>query len=138
MQSRDYDDVYALWMKTPGMGMRSLDDSFEGICKFLDRNPTTCFIAKNNEQVIGVIMGGHDGRRGYIYHTAEETSHRHQGIASVLVKSCLEAMREVGIKKVALVAFEDNESGNAFWQAQGFSKREDLVYRNKSLDMYNI
>jgi hypothetical protein len=59
----DYDKVYQLWTNTKGMGMRSLDDSFEGIKKFLKRNPTTNYIAQVENKIIGVILCGHDGRR---------------------------------------------------------------------------
>ena len=43
----DYNSIYALWSSTPGMGLRTLDDSNEGIERFLKRNPTTCFAALN-------------------------------------------------------------------------------------------
>lgn len=137
MNIEDYQAVYGLWRRTPGMGMRSLDDSQEGIAKFLKRNPTTCFVAKDKLQVIGVIMAGHDGRRGYIYHTAVDEKYRGQGIARNLVEQCKEALIQEGIKKVALVAFQNNAIGNAFWQAMGFTSRDDLVYRNLSLDINN-
>lgn len=137
MQIDDYQDVYDLWTRTPGMGMRSLDDSQVGIAKFLKRNPTTCFVAKKDNQVIGVIMAGHDGRRGFIYHTAVDALYRGQGIATSLVEYCKAALLEEGIKKVALVAFKNNELGNSFWQAMGFTSRDDLVYRNLSLDINN-
>ena len=110
-----------------------VDDSYEGIKTFLLRNPNTCFIAKDNEKIVGVIMSGHDGRRGFIYHTAVATSYRHQGIASSLTKHACDALRNEGINKVALVVFKTNETGNGFWQQQGFYIREDLNYRNKAL-----
>lgn len=126
----DYDDVYSLWTSCRGVGLNSLDDSRDGIGKFLKRNPDTCFVAENEGSIIGVILAGNDGRRGYIYHTAVDPSFRRQGVASSLVKAALEALKSCGINKAALVAFEKNESGNAFWEKLGFSKREDLVYRN--------
>ena len=125
----DYEGVYQLWISTPGMGLNDVDDSYEGIKTFLLRNPNTCFIAKDNEKIVGVIMSGHDGRRGFIYHTAVATSYRHQGIASSLTKHACDAL----INKVALVVFKTNETGNGFWQQQGFYIREDLNYRNKAL-----
>ncbi len=69
MKISDYESVYALWMSCTGMGLNNLDDSKEGIEIFLKRNPTTCFVAEENGRIIGVIMVGSDGRRGYIYHT---------------------------------------------------------------------
>lgn len=78
-------------------------------------------------------MAGHDGRRGYIHHTAVLPEYRKQGIASRLVERVLFALDMEGVKKVALVAFSKNEIGNDFWERRGFVAREDLVYRNKNI-----
>ena len=133
MTADDYDAVYRVWYSTPGMGLNTVDDSREGIEKYLKRNPTTCFIALCEDIVIGVILSGHDGRRGYIYHTAVLPEYRGNGIAKQLVNLTMAALEEEGIHKVALVAFEQNEIGNAFWEHIGFTAREDLVYRNKNI-----
>ncbi len=133
MTSEDYDQVFALWRSTPGMGLNTVDDSREGIAFYLRRNPETCFVAEAEGRIIGVILTGHDGRRGYIHHTAVHPSFRHQGVASSLVEKAMAALEREGIHRVALVAFADNASGNAFWEAQGFTQREDLVYRNRSI-----
>lgn len=129
----DYDGVYKLWINTPGMGLNTTDDSEEGICKFLSRNPTTNFVAEDNGKIIGVILSGHDGRRGYIYHTAVLPDYRNQGIARKLVDNAMDALEKEGINKVALVAFAKNEIGNGFWEKIGFTVRDDLVYRNKNI-----
>lgn len=129
----DYEGIYALWMSCAGMGLNNLDDSKEGIGKFISRNPDTCFVALDGDKIIGVIMAGSDGRRGYIYHTAVHCEYRKRGIATKLVDHVLDALRELGINKAALVVFGRNEAGNAFWENRGFTEREDLVYRNKSL-----
>ena len=105
----------------------------DGVARFLDRNPDTCFVAESDGELVGVIMAGNDGRRGYIYHTAVHPSCRTQGIGSTLVHTSLDALKRCGISKVALVVFEKNTSGNAFWEKQGFTVRNDLTYRNKSL-----
>lgn len=133
MKPDDYEKVYELWMNTPGMGLNDIDDSKEGITKYLKRNPTTSFVAVEGDKVIGVILSGNDGRRGFIHHTAVAISERHKGIASQLVEHALNALKEEGINKVALVAFSQNEIGNGFWEAQGFTTRNDLIYRNKAL-----
>lgn len=133
MTAEDYSGVYELWIHTPGMGLNSTDDSEEGIAKYLKRNPTTSFVAEEEGQIIGVIMAGHDGRRGYIHHTAVLPTYRDQGVGKQLVHNAMNALEHEGINKVALVAFEKNEIGNAFWERIGFSKRDDLVYRNKNI-----
>lgn len=134
----DYNDVYLLWSDTDGMGLRSLDDSEAGIARFLIRNPETCFVAETDGKIIGVILCGHDGRRGYIYHTAVCETRRGQGIGKSLVQAAKQALLAQGINKVALVAFRSNDTGNAFWQALGFDERHDLIYRNQSLNDKNI
>lgn len=133
MEIADYDEVYDLWLHTPGMGLNTMDDSREGIEKYLKRNPTTSFVAEADGKIVGVIMAGHDGRRGYIHHTAVLPAYREQGFASCLVERALFALDMEGIQKVALVVFSKNEIGNDFWEKRGFTSREDLVYRNKNI-----
>lgn len=133
MTCDDYDKVYALWLSCAGMGLNDVDDSREGITRFLHRNPTTCFVAVEGEDVTGCILAGHDGRRGFIYHTAVSPKRRKEGIGSRLVDAAMTALREEGISKAALVVFDWNETGNAFWEKQGFIRREDLAYRNRAL-----
>ena len=133
MNIKDYDGIYDLWINTPGMGLNSTDDSREGIDKYLKRNPASSFVAEDDGKIIGVIMSGHDGRRGYIHHTAVLPDYRNQGIAKKLVDNAMNALDKEGINKVGLVAFERNEIGNGFWENIGFVVREDLVYRNKNI-----
>ena len=133
MQISDYDSIYNLWINTPGMGLNSVDDSKEGIEKFLKRNPSTCFIAEENEKIIGVIMAGNDGRRGYIYHIAVLPEFRGKHIAKTLVEIAIAALEKEGITKVALVVFEKNKNGNGFWEKIGFTVRNDLIYRNRTI-----
>ena len=138
MTVADYDSVYRLWTATPGMGLNTVDDSREGISRYLRRNPTTSFVALRGEELIGVILCGHDGRRGIIHHTAVRTDMRGRGIGKTLVKTALDALRAEGIAKVLLVVFHKNKLGNAFWERLGFTAREDLVYRNLTLDEHLI
>ena len=133
MTIEDYEGVYHLWVSTPEMGINNTDDSREGIGKYLKRNPTTSFVAVDNEQIIGAVLAGHDGRRGFIQHMTVLPEYRNQGIASRLVEKAMNALDHEGIHKVALVAFQKNEVGNAFWESVGFTKREDLFYRNKNI-----
>ena len=128
----DYEGIYQLWTNTPGIGLNNLDDSKRGIEKYLKRNANTCFVAERDGTIIGVILSGHDGRRGFIYHISVAAAERNKGIATDLVKYAMIALKEEGINKVALVAFSKNEVGNAFWEKQGFTVRSDLTYRNKS------
>lgn len=129
----DYQPVYDLWMACDGVGLNDIDDSRQGIERFLKRNPETCFVTEDDGKVVGVIMAGHDGRRGFIYHAAVDPAYRRQKIGHNLVNRALESIRNEGIAKVALVVFNDNDAANKFWEKQGFDMRDDLVYRNKPL-----
>ncbi len=133
----DYDEVYKMWMSCKGMGFNDVDDSKEGIKRYLDRNPNTSFVSERltccGKIITGAILCGHDGRRGIIQHTCVHPNYRHQGIGEELVAHALEALKTEKISKVLLVAFKHNEGANAFWEKQGFTVREDLNYRNKAL-----
>lgn len=133
MTAEDYDGVYALWMNTPEMGLNNVDDSREGIEKYLRRNPATSFVAVEEGRVVGAVLAGHDGRRGTIQHMTVLSGYRRQGIGAELVRLCMDALREEGIPKVNLLAFTKNAPANAFWEHLGFRARGDLVYRDKEL-----
>lgn len=132
MVEEDYDQVYQLWLSCAGMGLNDLDDSKEGIARFLQRNPQTCLVAVENQTIIGAILVGSDGRRAYIYHTAVHPNYRRRGIARQLVETVLTVLDDLKIHKVALVVFKRNAEGNKFWEKLGFSVREDLIYRNQA------
>ena len=129
----DYDSVYNLWLNMPGMGLNTTDDSKEGIEKYLLRNPNTCFVAEKNDEIIGVILSGHDGRRGLIYHMAVKISEREQGIGSSLLECALEALKNEGIAKVYIMVFKNNEIGNAFWEKCGFTIPDESLYRARNI-----
>lgn len=133
MKIKDYDEIYALWMSCNGMGLNDLDDSKNGIDRFLKRNPDTCFVAEKDNKIVGSILIGNDGRRAYIYHTAVLPDYQHQGIGKRLVEAGINALDELGISKAALLVFEKNKNGNKFWEQIGFTRRDDLIYRNKKI-----
>lgn len=133
MTINDYEQAYDLWLKTPNMGLNNLDDSKDSIAKYLARNPNTCFVAEKDGNIIGTVMSGHDGRRGFIYHAAVAQSEQRQGIGAALVSEAMTALKSEGINKTALVIYTENKNGNAFWEKQEFSTRSDLVYRNKAI-----
>ena len=133
MKISDYEQVYNMWLSCVGMGFNNVDDSKEGIEKFLKRNPTSCFVAIEDNIVVGAVITGNDGRRGYIYHLAVNPKYRNKGIGTALVNNAMKALEDLGINKVALLTFKRNEVANAFWEKQGFTTREDINYRNKQI-----
>ncbi len=138
----DYDQIFALWNSTEQSkrALNPVDDSREGIERYLKRNPTTCFLALSKDgsgdapEVVGVILTGHDGRRGIIHHMCVHPSFRRQGIARMLVQKAEEALKKEGINKIFGLVFKDNDAANAFWENQGYTLRTNLNYRNKSLN----
>ncbi|MHB8128162.1 MAG: GNAT family N-acetyltransferase [Mobilitalea sp.] len=133
----DYEMVYQLWSNTSGVGLRSLDDSRKGIAQFVNRNPTTNFVAVEDGQIIGVALSGHDGRRGYLYHTCVDEAYRHRSIGRQLVEQVTQAMKAENITKLALICFSENLQGNHFWNSLGWEKRTDLEYYNISINENN-
>lgn len=129
----DYDEIFKLWKSTGGMGLRTLDDSRQGISLFLKRNPSSNFVAVEDDKIIGTILCGHDGRRGYIYHTVVRRDDRNRGIATDLIEHAVSALREEGITRVCLNVMETNENGKLFWQNRGWEKKDFLGFYSKSI-----
>ncbi len=138
MRPEDYEGVYALWMTIQGFGIRSVDDSREGVTRFLKRNPTTSVVALLGDKVIGGILCGHDGRRGCLYHVCVAKEYRRQGIGKAMVVRAMNALKSEHINKVSLIAFTKNDIGNAFWKCMGWTRRLDLNYYDFTLNEENI
>lgn len=125
MTIADYDAVMRLLNATSGVRLRQAD-SLEAIARYLERNPGLSFVALVEAQLVGCIMGGHDGRRGYLQHLAVTEAQRRRGIGSALVEACLAKLEEQGILKSHIDVLAANESGLAYWQRRGWKKREDI------------
>ena len=138
MTMEDYDGVYALWTKIRGFGLRSVDDSREGIERFLKRNPATSVVAVEDGKVVGSILCGHDGRRGCLYHVCVDEDYRRRGIGKAMVVRAMEELKKEQINKVCLIAFTINDIGNAFWNTIGWTRRLDLNYYDFVLNEKNI
>ena len=138
MTIEDYDQVRALWMKIKGFGIRSVDDSREGVERFLKRNPETSVVAEEDGKIVGAILCGHDGRRGCLYHVCVDEQYRMRGIGKAMVVFAMEALKREQINKVSLIAFTKNDVGNAFWNEIGWTKRKDLNYYDFTLNEENI
>lgn len=125
MQPDDHARLVALWRDCDGLGLRD-SDSPAGIAKYLARNPGLSFVAERGGRILGTIMAGHDGRRGYILHLAVAAGERRRGVASRLVERCLAALSGVGIDKTHVHVIGDNRAGRDFWLARGFHHRGEI------------
>ena len=137
MREEDYDAVRALWLTIRGFGIRALDDSREDVARFIRRNPTTSVVAEVGGHIVGSILCGSDGRQGALYHVCVAREYRRRGIGTRMVAHCMERLREMGINKVALIAFASNDAGNAFWRQIGW-KKSDVNYYEFVLNEKNI
>lgn len=138
MTIEDYDGVFALWNSIIGFAIRSIDDSREGVERFLKRNPGISCVAVADGKVVGAILCGQDGRRGCLYHVCVSKEYRRQGIGKAMVVFCMKALQEEKINKVCLIAFTQNDVGNAFWKSLLWTEREDLNYYDFTINTENI
>ncbi|HKJ50907.1 MAG TPA: GNAT family N-acetyltransferase [Gammaproteobacteria bacterium] len=126
MQIDDYDEVLCLWAACEGLSIREAD-SRDGIERYLARNPGLSHVAVLEDRIVGSIMGGHDGKRGYIQHLAVAEIARKQGVASRLVELCVAALKLEGIEKSHVHVLKHNQAGNAYWTRLGWRQRSEIV-----------
>ena len=138
MTMEDYEQVYDLWMSIHGFGIRSIDDSYEGVERFIKRNPTTSVVAVADGRIVGSILCGHDGRRGCLYHVCVHEDFRKHGIGKSMAVACMRALQKEHINKVNIIAFKTNQIGNHFWKEEGWTFRDDLNYYDFTLNEDNI
>jgi ribosomal protein S18 acetylase RimI-like enzyme len=120
-----YDEARALWLRCEGVNLTDADTE-DIIRSFLERNPAMSFMAAAGGRIVGTILGGHDGRRGYMYHLAVDAAWRKRGIGRRLADACLKALKAAGIGKVHVFVYTANASGLAFWEAAGWTRRTDI------------
>ncbi len=133
----DYDQVARLWTSISGFAIRSLDDSREGISRFLQRNPNTSVVAEKDGEIVGTILCGHDGRQACFYHVCVKKEYRMQGIGTRMAQAATQALATEKINKAYLIAFKKNEAGNAFWKSVGWDFRDDRNYYEFVLNKEN-
>jgi len=132
MNIDDYSEFYQLWEKSDQIGL-SKEDSRQSIELFLDRNPGMSFTAWIDGQLVGAVLCGHDGRRGYMHHLMVHPDFRRQGIGQSLVSRCVFALTRIGIQKVHLFIFDDNQEGIKFWESLGWTKRIELTMMSQQI-----
>lgn len=128
-----YEAVFTLWQECEGIGL-SQADSREGIRLYLERNPGMSFVATSSDAVVGAVLGGHDGRRGYIHHLAVHPNHRRRALGRRLVDHCLAALAREGIQKCHLFIMNHNQAGFGFWKSVGWTPRNDISVISKNID----
>lgn len=131
MTREDYREVADLWQNTEGVGLDAHIDTMEGMASYLSRNAGISFVARQEGQVVGAVLCGHDGRRGYLHHLAVARQWQRNGIGRALVERCLVRLAAIGIRKCNIFLFADNELGKVFWKQNGWGERSDLKVLQK-------
>jgi putative acetyltransferase len=133
MEKGDLAEVIQFWQGMEGIGL-SESDSYSALSFYLQRNPGLSWVARNRDrELIGAVLCGHDGRRGYLHHLAVAPDWRRKGIGRALVERCLSSLRELKILKCNVFLFNQNPEGEGFWKAMGWKGREDLVLLQRVL-----
>jgi len=133
LNMEDYDAVLTLWKHTEGVGLNE-SDSRENVASYLQRNPGLSFVAQTDAgEIIGAVLGGHDGRRGYLHHLAVAREWRGQGLGRALVEACLTGLKREGITRCNIFVYAANEAGQAFWKHFGWQPRAELLVLQKPL-----
>jgi ribosomal protein S18 acetylase RimI-like enzyme len=128
MIESDIPDALDLWQRTPGVGLNEADSPGR-LAAYLVRNPEQSFVARDSAsgKMLGAILGGNDGRRGYLQHLAVDQEARGGGIGTELVRRCLDAFAELDIHKSTVFVFDTNDGGQAFWSKLGYQSRPNLI-----------
>ncbi len=132
MTIADYDDARALWERSEGVGL-SAADARENISAFLSRNAGLSFVALEGGKLVGAVLCGSDGRRGFLYHLAVDTRARGKGVGRLLVTSCLSRLHQRGMRKCHIFVMAGNLEGQKFWQRIGWVERGDLVVMSRDV-----
>ena len=127
----DYGAVRALWERTEGVGLNDADTQ-EGLQAYLRRNPGLSFVARDGDQLVGAVLCGHDGRRGYLHHLAVSESHRRRGIGGSLVDRCLGTLHRLGILKCNIIVYGDHDDRARFWNRRGWIEQSSWRIRQRT------
>jgi putative acetyltransferase len=132
MKLADYDEVLRLWQSAEGVGLNE-SDTRSAIVLYLKRNRGMSFVAREGKQIVGAVLCGHDGRRGYLHHLAVAPAQRRQGLGTKLVDRCLAELKKAGILKCNIFLYANNKQGEKFWRRNGWNTRADLLLVQKNI-----
>jgi len=133
MTPDDYQEVRAIWELTPGMKLEQAD-SEEGVTRYLSRNPSLSYVAEVGDKIIGTVLCGEDGRRGYLQHLCVIEEFRGQGIGKKLLETAIQQFKLLELHEIRIFVFKDNDLGNKFWGDLGWIIRDDIYVRAYNLD----
>ena len=138
MKTEDYAEGMALWKSIKGFRIRAVDDDFEHIKRFLERNVGLSVVAIKDNHIVGTILSGHDGRQATFYHVCVDSEFRGENIAAKMVKEAVDRVNAEGISKITLIAFKKNLAGNIFWKSQNWKQNKEINSYELVLNEENI
>lgn len=133
MCESDFTEVLRLWQQAEGVGLNE-SDTPKQLSNYLRRNPDMSFVARDGGKIVGAVLCGHDGRRGYLHHLAVAKSHRRKGLGRKLVEMCLARLTEIEIRKCNIFLYVNNADREGFWKHNGWVNREDLCVMQRTLN----
>lgn len=132
MTEKDYIEVSNLWRSMPGLKLEKAD-SMEGVCRYLSKNPKLSFVAEIDGKVIGTVLCGEDGRRGYLQHLCVSEEYQGNNIGKLLLEAAIEQFNKLDIYEIRIFVFKNNDLGNKFWTKFGWDVRDDIFVRSFQL-----
>jgi ribosomal protein S18 acetylase RimI-like enzyme len=122
---KDYDRILEIWKQTE-LSVGS-SDTKKQVKRMIERNPRLCFVGKIDKKIVGVVMGGFDGRRGYVHHLAVDPDYQNKGFGKLIMEELMERFKKLKIHKVHLFVEKRNEKVINFYNNLGWSLRDDLI-----------
>jgi N-acetylglutamate synthase len=132
MNIKDYTEAYDLWKASEGIGLSDAD-THQAIQRYLKRNPGMSFVARVNGKLVGAVLSGTDGRRGYLHHLAVAKPYRKLGVGRQLVEHCMNALEKAGITRCHIFVYRENKTGKIFWEQTGWFERNDLQIMSRDI-----
>lgn len=127
----DYDEVVGLW-KESGLILRPGDER-QGMELKLQRDPDLFLVAESDRQILGVVLGAWDGRRGWVNHLAVRANYRRSGIGQALMNELEERLIRKGALKVNAQIYQSNKDSLAFFKAMSYEVHSNLIMVGKNL-----
>ncbi len=130
----DYDRASTFWRETPGIGLACVE-SKERFTSFLERNPDLSFKLSDSDAIVGTILCGHDGTRGYLHHLAVAPSYRGRGMGRMMVDKSLEGLRRLGIRKCHFFIDSRNDEGNELWKTLDWTELKEVRVYSHDIEL---
>lgn len=125
MTIADYEEIFEMWQTTTKRALSKADEKSQ-IKRYLERNKGLSQVAVVDGKIVGTVLAGHDGRRGFIHHMAVMPEYRRHHIGQKLAQTAIEKIKAEGIDKTHIFSYQDNKVGQSFWTNFGFEKRDDV------------